>query len=141
MRRVMPALFASVLLLPGCGYTPPPRTNTGAPQYEADLDACGTGASAAVNARNAKTGLSWFASPVTRWSQIDDRVSACMADKGYGRTRTCTAEELRTGGGNRTVTAAGVRCSDPPIPPEARPAGTSPPVPDAPAASGKKRRS
>ena len=136
----MPALFASVLLLPGCGYSPPPATDTAAPQYEADLDACRASVSKAVNARNAKTGLRWFASGVTRWPDIDEGVSACMATKGYGRIRTCTAEELRTGGGGRTVTAAGVRCSDPPILPEARPAGTSPPVPDAPAASGKKRR-
>ena len=141
MRHAPSALLASSLLLSGCGYTPPPATNTAVPQYEADLGTCSTSGSKAVNARNAKTGLAWFASPVTRWSQIGDRVSACMADKGYGRTRTCTAAELRTGGGNRTVTAAGVRCSDPPIPTEARPAGTSPPEPDAPASSAKKRRS
>ena len=139
MRRAL--LLMSIMLVPGCGYSPPPATDTDAPQYEADIDACSTAATKAVDGRNAKKGLTWFAGSVTRWPEIDDRVTACMTGKGYGRTRVCTAEELRTGGGNRTVTTAGIRCSDPPIPPGARPADTSPPAPDAPAAGGKKRRS
>lgn len=139
MRPATPIL-STLLVLSACGYTPPPRTDTAAAQYETDLDKCRDDAASAVNKRNAKTGLSWFASPVTRWGQIDDGVSACMAARGYGRTRTCTAEELRTGGGNRVVTASGLRCSDPPTPPAARPADTSPPQAATPAAGGRKRR-
>ena len=140
MRPALPVLLGTALLLQGCGSTPPVPTAE-IPQYEADLDACHTNAAAAVDARAAKTGFAWFASPVTRWSRIDDRTAACMGRRGFGVVRTCTAEELRTGGGNRTVTAVGIRCSDPSKPPEARPTGTVPPEPDAPAASSKRRRS
>ena len=140
MRAVLPIL-ATLLLTQGCGYAPPPRADTAAPQYEADLDKCRDDTATAVNKRNAKTGLAWFASPVTRWGQIGDGVSACMAARGYGRSRACTAEELRTAGGNRVVTTAGVRCSDPATPPEARPADTSPPAAATPDAGGKRRRS
>ena len=143
MRAALP-MTATLLLLSGCGYSPPPRTDGAAPQdaqrYEADLDKCRDDTATAVNKRNAKTGLAWFASPVTRWGQIGDGVSACMGARGYGRLRVCTAEELRTGGGSRTVTTAGVRCSDPPTPPEARPADTSPPAAPASDAGGKRRR-
>lgn len=137
MRAVLPVL----LLLAACGYTPPPRTDTAAPQYKADLKKCEDDTAGAVNKRNAKTGLVWFASGVTRWGEIGDGVAACMASHGYGRTRACTADELRTGGGNRLVTAEGLRCFDPPSAPEARPAGTSAPASASPDAGGKKRRS
>ena len=137
--RPLPALLTTCLLLSGCGGSPPvPPAEV--PQYEAERDACRTNAADAVDGRAAKTGLAWFASSVTRWSRIDDRTDACMARRGWGRVRSCTADELRTGGGNRTVTAAGIRCSDPSMPPEARPTGSVPPEPDAPAASSKKRR-
>ena len=67
----------------------------------------------AVDKNNAKRGLSWFGGPVTRWSRIEDGMNACMAGKGWGHARACTAEELR--GGNRTgglvVTRTGVQCS------------------------------
>lgn len=142
MRRILPSLSAGLLtglLLQGCG-TPPPVPAAEAPRYEADLDACHANAATAVDARNAKTGLAWFAGPFTRWSRIDDRTAACMGRRGFGMVRSCTAEELRTGGGNRTVTVAGIRCSDPSMPPEARPTGSVPPEPDAPAASSKRRR-
>ncbi len=108
------ALFAA-LLLAGCGYTPPAQTNRATPTYTADLGACEDSASSAVNQRNAKTGLAWFTSPVRRWWQLGDSVTTCMAEKGYGRLRTCTDEELRAGNRRAVmVTAAGVQCADPP---------------------------
>ncbi len=113
MAGMRPLAFAAVLLLAGCGYMPPPQTDRATPAYTADLGNCEGGASSAVNTRNAKTGLAWFTSPVRRWWQLGDSVTTCMAEKGYGRVRTCTDEELRAG--NRaalTVTAAGVQCTD-----------------------------
>ena len=114
-RMARPAILAAALLLASCSPTPPPGTEGGSPRYLADREACDDAASTAVNKRNAKTGLSWFASPVTRWSQIGDATDACMAEKGWGRIRACTADELRAGGraGNLVVTAAGARCRDP----------------------------
>ena len=115
-----PLRIASLLSLctaAACGYSPPPRTDTAAPAYQAAVDGCDASVSSAVDRQNAKTGLAWLASPVRRWSQIGDGVSACMAKKGYGRTRACTPEELRQG--NRTpslvVTASGIECADPNI--------------------------
>lgn len=114
MTRVPAA--AALLLLAGCGYNPPARTNTSAPAYEAALDACHGAAVTSVRRQNAKRALDWFSSPVRRWGQIGDAESACMADKGYGRLRWCTADELanarRTG--NVVVTASGVQCAEPP---------------------------
>ncbi|MDP9095810.1 MAG: hypothetical protein M3N26_04505, partial [Pseudomonadota bacterium] len=69
---------------------------------------------AEVNAHNAKTGLDWFASPVRRWTQIGTATAACMAARGHGQTRWCTADELRSGVGHPVVTSSGVQCSDPP---------------------------
>ena len=116
MSRILPlTALGAAALLAACGYAPPPRTDTAAPRYQADLDACETAVPAAVNRTNAKTGLAWFSSPVRRWFQIDDGVSDCMAGKGWGRVRACTAEELRRGDRNAStvVTASGVRCADP----------------------------
>ena len=144
MRRILPGILRGLLaglLLQGCGTTPPVlAAAAGAPGYEADLDTCHTNAATAVDTRNAKTGLAWFAGPITRWSRIDERTAACMGRRGFGVVRSCTAEELRTGGGNRTVTVSGIRCSDPSMPPEARPTGSVPPEPDAPVAAPKRRR-
>lgn len=103
------------LLLTACGYTPPSPAARAMPAYQADLSACQDSAPSAVNKQNAKTGLAWLASPIRRWGQIEDGISMCMADKGYGRVRWCTADELR--GGTRTtdrvVTSAGIQCVDP----------------------------
>ena len=104
-------LFGTAVVV-ACGYSPPPHTNTATPRYKTDLAACNTSVPDAVDARNAKTGLRWMASGVTRWTEIDTGIDACMADKGWGRTRACTPEELRTGGGNRTVTTRGIECAD-----------------------------
>lgn len=104
-----------LLTLAACGYHPPPQTNTASPAYVADRDACEDNAASTVNKANAKTGLAWFSSPVRRWSQIADATQACMGEKGYGRVRWCTADELHSGSrqGNMIVTASGVQCSDP----------------------------
>ena len=117
-------LLFGLLLLAGCGYEPPAQTDRSTPAYRADLDACHDQAATGVNQRNAKTGLAWFSSPVRRWGQIDDAVQGCMAGKGYGQLRWCSAEEQRAGtrSGNVVVTASGLRCSDPPAP-ERRRAG------------------
>ena len=108
-------LVATLLALAACGYTPPPRADTSSPAYQTAIDACQDTVSSAVNKQNAKTGLAWLASPVRRWSQIGDGVSACMAQKGYGRTRACTPAELRQGNrsSNMVVTASGIQCFDP----------------------------
>lgn len=105
-----------LLALAACGYHPPPGTNTGNPAFVADRDACEDQSESAVDKTNAKTGLAWFSSPVRRWGQISDATQSCMAGKGYGRLRWCTADELRSGNrqGNLVVTSTGVQCSDPP---------------------------
>lgn len=133
--RTLP--LACLLTLTACGYTPPPRVDTASPAYIADRDACESASAAAVNQRNAKTGLAWFSSPVRRWSQISDATQSCMAGHGYGRLRWCTADELRDGNrqGDVVVTSSGVQCSDPPT---ARPADTSPPAPASSAKAAKR---
>ena len=114
-----PLLALSVLTLAACGYHPPPQTNTSSPAYIADRDTCEDKAASDVNKTNAKTGLAWFSSPVRRWGQIADATQNCMAGKGYGRLRWCTADELRGGSrqGSVIVTASGVQCADPPTRP------------------------
>ena len=114
----MRAVRCSVLLLglAGCGYHPTAQTDTSTKSYSADLTACEETSHHDVNKRNAKRALDWFSSPVRRWSQIGDATQACMAGKGYGGLRWCTADELKgaTRNGNLIVTASGVQCSDPP---------------------------
>ncbi|GAC1477627.1 MAG: hypothetical protein NVS2B11_00410 [Acetobacteraceae bacterium] len=113
-----PLLSRSLLLLAlaSCGYAPSATVDTAAPTYRADQESCEDSSATDVNKRNAKTGLAWLASPVRRWGQISDGMDACMADKGYGRLRWCTADELRGGtkSGAVIVTASGLQCSDPP---------------------------
>lgn len=110
------AILTGVLLAAGCGYEPPAQANRTSSAYKTDLAACDDTVPHQVNQQNAKTGLRWFASPVRRWSQISDGVQSCMAGKGYGRTRSCTDEEIRQGGrdGSLVATAAGLRCTDAP---------------------------
>ena len=100
--------------LAACGARPPPADARTA-AFERDHEACDAAVPDAVNKRNAKTGLAWFTSPIRRWGQIDEGMSACMQGKGWGRTRACTAAELRAGNRapNLTVTGAGIRCTDP----------------------------
>jgi hypothetical protein len=114
MRCSIPLLAAALAApLAACGYTPPAHTDTEAPQYQADLDTCQSSVPDAVDRNNAKKGLTWIAGGATRWFQIDTAMDNCMADKGWGHTRACTAEELRSHTGNQTVTRDGIRCSDP----------------------------
>lgn len=121
--RMLP--IACSLLLAACGYQPPARVDTSSPAYVADRDACKRQSTTEVNQHDIKTGLAWFSAPVRRWSQISDATQSCMAGRGYGRVRWCTAEELRSGSrtGDVIVTSSGVQCSDPPT----RPTDTSPP--------------
>ncbi len=111
MRRLfIPACVLGLpLLVAACGADAPPSPRL------ADREACSAGATAAVDKTNAKRALTWFAAPVTRWGQVDDNRDACMAAKGWGRTRACTDEERRQGSkvATRTVTADGVRCTEP----------------------------
>ncbi len=126
---------ACLLTLAACGYQPPTRVDTSNPTYVADRDACESKSASEVNQHNAKTGLAWFSSPVRRWSQIGDATQSCMASRGYGRVRWCTAEELHSGNrqGDMIVTSSGVQCSDPPT----RPADISPPAAASPAKAAK----
>ena len=107
-------VLSAVTGLAACGTTPPPA-NPREAAYRGDAAACDSSVTEAVDKRNAKTGLAWFTSPVRRWGQLDDGQSACMAAKGWGRTRACTAEELRAGNRarNLSVTSNGIRCTDP----------------------------
>lgn len=115
MRHAIPLLLTASALLAGCGYSPAATTDRSSAAYKADFSACDGAVPSAVNKRNAKTGLAWFASPLTRWGQIDDGMNACMAEKGWGRVRACTDDELRAGDrtGSLVVTTRGVQCADP----------------------------
>ena len=97
-------------MLAACGSTPPPPGSRAA-----EADTCRAKAVDAVDRQNAKTGLAWMAGPFTRWSRIDSQLDACLGSQGFARTRACTPEELRLGNRapNLTVTAAGIRCTDP----------------------------
>ena len=110
---LVPAFFisASASLLMGCGGSSPAGASS--TRYQADYASCDKTVPEAVNKRNAKTGLAWFASPVTRWSQIDNGVNRCMQAKGWGAVRPCTDEERRQGAGSLVVTARGINCRDP----------------------------
>jgi len=115
MLRALLVVSAVTGLLAACGSTPRPPGDARTEAYRTDYDACTSAVPGAVNKHNAKTGLDWFTSPVRRWGQIDDGMSACMAAKGWGRSRACTAEELRAGSAarNLTVGRSGIACTDP----------------------------
>ncbi len=121
MRTKLLKITFGVLLGPalvtGCGYTPPPSTDTAAPAYKTDYAACDASVPDAVNKRNAKTGHAWFASPITRWSMLDNGMNECMAGKGWGQLRACTADELKAGNRNGplVVTARNGQCRDPSV--------------------------
>lgn len=66
----------------GCAYEPPVRDRA-APAYQADLQACQGSVPAAVDTRNAKTGLAWLGSPVRRPFQVRAGMRECMAGKGH----------------------------------------------------------
>ena len=79
MRRVLVLLG---VLAAGCAYEPAAQDRS-APAYQADLASCQDTGPAEVNARNAKTGLAWFTSPVRRPFQIREAVRACMDSKAH----------------------------------------------------------
>jgi len=93
----------------GCSDAPPaPPTRA-----EAAVETCSASVHGAVDKRNAKTGLRWFASAITRWGDIDEGVDSCVATKGVAVSRPCTDEERRRGGPSLVVTARGISCTDP----------------------------
>lgn len=80
--------FVLLMVLPaaGCsGYAPAMQagTDVSSPAYQADLSACQDQSAAAVDKRNAKTGLAWFASPVRRPFQVRAEIRTCLRTKGY----------------------------------------------------------
>lgn len=121
----MKRLWRAVVLasVAGCGYQPPAQTDVGAKSYQTDLASCRDAAHSDVNKRNAKRALDWFSSPVRRWGQIGDATQSCMATKGYGRLRWCTADELKSGtrSGSVVVTSSGLQCTEPPAPEHRKP--------------------
>lgn len=75
-----------VLSAAGCSaYAPAMQagTDVAAPAYQADLLTCQGQSGAAVDKRNAKTGLAWFASPVRRPFQVRAEIRTCLRAKGY----------------------------------------------------------
>ena len=102
--------------LAACGYHPPPQTDVDAKAYRTDLAACEDTATTGVDKQNAKRALTWFASSVRRWGQVADATEMCMAGKGYGGLRWCTADELKSGtrSSGAVVTSSGVQCIDKP---------------------------
>lgn len=78
----MKRIVLLALLATSCA-TEPPIVDRSRPSYQADLQACQDSVPSAVNARNAKTGLDWFSSPVRRPFQIRAGMRGCMEAKGY----------------------------------------------------------
>ena len=81
MKRMV-VLFG-VVALGGCYHYAPVVAADRPAQYEEDLAACQESGVAAVNTRNAKTALSWIASPATRLFQIRAAIRECVRAKGY----------------------------------------------------------
>ena len=83
MKRCVLLMLLSVA---GCSaYAPamPAGTDVAAPAYQADLQTCQGQSAAAVDKRNARTGLAWFASPVRRPFQVRAEIRTCLRAKGY----------------------------------------------------------
>jgi len=77
-------VLIGLLAVGGCyHYAPAVATQAAGPAYEDDLAACQESGVAAVNARNAKRALNWFASPATRLFQIRTAIRECVRAKGY----------------------------------------------------------
>ncbi len=81
------AVIAGVLLTSCSSYAPPMQAERRGPAYDAALAACQEAAPGAVNKRNAKTGLDWFASPIRRPFQIRAEIRACLDTKGFPAPR------------------------------------------------------
>ena len=67
----------------GCVSSYAPAVRGAGPAYQADLAACQEQSTAAVNKRNAKTGLAWFGSPFRAPFQVRPEIRACLKAKGY----------------------------------------------------------
>ncbi len=81
-RFVLPMVLSAA----GCSaYAPAMQAgaDVSAPAYQAALLACQDQSAAAVDKRNAKTGLAWFASPVRRPFQVRAEIRTCLRAKGY----------------------------------------------------------
>lgn len=82
---VLSGLLAGVLAVAGCvsSYAPTVQGPDAAPGYQKDLAACQEESTAALDKRNAKTGLAWFAAPVRAPFQVRPMIRACLRAKGY----------------------------------------------------------
>ena len=78
-------VLAGMLAVAGCvsNYAPALQTAKAGPAYQTDLAACQEQATAAVDKRNAKTGLAWFASPFRRPFQVRPEIRDCLKAKGH----------------------------------------------------------
>ena len=81
MKRVI--LLAGLLGCAGCVSSYAPAVRAPGPAYQADLAACQEQSTAAVDKRNAKTGMAWFASPVRAPFQVRPAIRDCLKAKGY----------------------------------------------------------
>ena len=78
-------VLAGMLAVAGCvsNYAPPLQGAQTGPAYQTDLAACQEQSTAAVDKRNAKTGLAWFASPFRQPFQVRPEIRSCLKAKGY----------------------------------------------------------
>ena len=81
MKRMI--VLLGMLGTAGCVSSYAPATRGAGPAYQADLAACQEQSTAAVNKRNAKTGLAWFSSPIRAPFQVRPEIRACLRAKGY----------------------------------------------------------
>ena len=82
---VLLGALAGALAVAGCvsSYAPTVQGADAAPGYQKDLAACQEESTAALDKRNAKTGLAWFASPVRNPFQVRPMIRSCLRGKGY----------------------------------------------------------
>ena len=81
MRRMV--LLVGVLGTAGCVSSYAPAVQGAGPSYQADLAACQEQSTAAIDKRNAKTGLAWFSAPFRAPFQVRPEIRACLKAKGY----------------------------------------------------------
>ena len=76
-------MLLPLLLVPACGYKPPPGTDVDSHKYQDDLAACDKSAGDPIRLHYAQRVGRWLGSFVTRWTSIPDAIAACMREKGY----------------------------------------------------------
>ena len=81
MKRLI--LLAAALGATGCVSSYAPAVQGAGPAYQSDLAACQEQSTAAINKRNAKTGLAWLTSPVRAPLQVRLAIRECLKAKGY----------------------------------------------------------